>query len=200
MTDTYPVDLQIERPEKSSRMWALFNTFIPIKGLTLLINILMLALFGIGASVVFFISQIAVLFTGKFPPGMHKFMVQVMGWQLQVNAFMYGLRDEFPPFAPSDAPSAVKLTVPYPEASSRGWAIMTMIGIKGLLLVPQAIVLMIYSIGVGFVFFISQFVVLFTGKYPQGWHAFMVKVLRWSTGINAFSYGLTDEYPPFSPS
>jgi hypothetical protein len=197
---TYPVTLQIERPETSSRMWALFNTFIPIKGITLIINIIMLYIFMIGVGVVFFISQLIVLFTGKYPQGMHKFVVQVMGWQMQVGAFMYGLRDEFPPFAPSDAASAVKLTIPYPEKSSRGWAIMTMLGLKSLALFPVIIVLYIFMIGVAVVFFISQLIVLFTGKFPEGMHAFMVKVMRWMVGISAFMYGLTDEYPPFSPS
>lgn len=196
---TYPVTLQIERPETSSRMWALF-TIIPIKYIALILNVIMLYIFMIGVSVVFFLSQLAVLFTGKYPQGWHAFMVKVMGWQMQVSAFMFGLRDDFPPFAPSDAASAVKLTIPYPEKSSRGWAIMTMIGLKSLALFPVIIVLYIFMIGVSVIFFLSQWAVLFTGKYPQGWHAFMVKVMSWTAGVSAFMFGLTDQYPPFSPS
>jgi hypothetical protein len=98
---TYPVNLQIERPETSSRMWALFNTFIPIKGITLIINIIVLYIFMIGVAVVFFVSQLIVLFTGKFPEGMHAFMVKVMRWMVGISAFMYGLTDEYPPFSPS---------------------------------------------------------------------------------------------------
>jgi hypothetical protein len=196
---TYPVTLQIERPESSSRMWALFTIF-PIKAIALILNIIMLYIFMVGVGVVFFLSQLAVLFTGKYPQGWHAFMVKVMGWQMQVSAFMYGLRDDFPPFAPSDAASVVKLTIPYPEKSSRGWAIMTMLGLKSLALFPVIIVLYIFMIGVSVVFFLSQWAVLFTGKYPQGWHAFMVKVMSWMAGISAFMFGLTDQYPPFSPS
>ena len=32
---TYPVDLQVERPEKSKRVWALFTVIIPIKPIML---------------------------------------------------------------------------------------------------------------------------------------------------------------------
>jgi hypothetical protein len=94
---TYPVNLQIERPETSSRMWALFNTFIPIKGITLIINIIVLYIFMIGVAVVFFVSQLIVLFTGKFPEGMHAFMVKLMRWMTGISAFMFGLTDEYPP-------------------------------------------------------------------------------------------------------
>ena len=48
------------------------------------------------------------------------------------------------------------------------------------------------------VFFISQLAVLFTGKYPRGMFDFMVGVMRWTARVNAFSYALTDKYPPFS--
>jgi hypothetical protein len=200
MTETaYPVDVQIERPERSSRMWALF-TIIPIKSIALIVHIIVSGVLNIAVAAIFFISQIAVLFSGKYPQGMHSFMVKVMRWQTQISAFMYGLRDDYPPFAPSDDSATVSLAVPYPERNSRGWAIMTMFGIKALTLIPQMIVLWVMMIALSFVWVISQLIVLFTGKFPAGMHTFMVGVLRWSTRVNAFYYGLCDQYPPFSLS
>jgi len=194
---TYPVDLQIERPENSSRMWALF-TIIPIKFFALIINIIVLYIFMIAVGFIFFISQIIVFFNGKYPPGMHAFMVKVMSWQMQISAFMYGLRDEFPPFAPSEDPSVVTLTIPYPATSSRGWAVMTIFSIKILALIPQFIVLYIMMLAMAVVWYISQFAVLFTGTFPEGMHRFIVGVMRWMVRINAFYFGLCDQYPPFS--
>ena len=95
---TYPVDLQVERPETSKRMWALFTVIIPIKPIMLIINMIVLYVFMIGAMAVFFVSQWAVLFTGKYPEGMHRFVVGVDRWQLRVQCFYLGLRDEYPPF------------------------------------------------------------------------------------------------------
>ena len=200
MTDSsYPVDLQIERPEKSSRGWAAL-TLLGIKSLTLIPQIIVLYIFMIGVGVVFFISQIAVLFTEKYPEGWHAFMVKVMRWQMQVSGFMYGLRDDYPPFAPSEVASSISITIPYPEQSSRGWAIMTMLGIKSLALIPQIIVLYFVMIAMAVVWVIGEFAVLFTGVFPEGMHRFVVGTMRWMMRLNAFMYGLCDQYPPFSMS
>ncbi len=49
------------------------------------------------------------------------------------------------------------------------------------------------------VVFIAQFAILFTGSFPEGMHSFVVGVYRWwDSRINAYVYGLTDSYPPFS--
>ena len=91
----------------------------------------------------------------------------------------------------------VDLQVDYPETSSRGWAIATMFGIRFLALIPHVIVLMFVLIGAAAVFFVSQIVVLFTGKYPRGMFDFLVGTMRWTARVNAFNYALTDKYPPF---
>jgi len=41
-------------------------------------------------------------------------------------------------------------------------------------------------------------VVLFTGKYPKGGHDFVTGYLRLSVRMQAWLFGLTDEYPGFS--
>ncbi len=200
MTATaYPVDLQIERPERSSRIWALF-TIIPLKFTSLWIPMIVLSFVQFAVAFVFIISQFIVLFTGKYPPSWHAFMVRVMRWQTQISVFILGLRDDYPPPAPNDNPSPVTFVVPYPEKSSRGWAIMTILFIKALALIPQIIVLLFVTIAMAAVWFVSQWAVLFTGTFPEGMHRFIVGVLRWNLRVNAFSYGLCDQYPPFSLS
>jgi len=195
--ESYPVEFQVEYPQRSSRLWALFSV-IPLKFVALIIHWLVMIVFSLAMAVVFFISQIIVLFAGRYPEGMHTFMVKVLRWQMQISAFSYGLRDEFPPFAPSKDPSAVTLTMSRPETSSRGWAIMTMLGIKALALLPHSIILGALSLAMVVIWFVSQIAVLFTGRFPQGMHDFIVGVLRWSTRVTAFSLGLCDRYPPFS--
>jgi hypothetical protein len=46
--------------------------------------------------------------------------------------------------------------------------------------------------------FIAWWVVLFTGKYPETWHAFNVGTFRWITRVQLYMGFMTDEYPPFS--
>jgi hypothetical protein len=66
------------------------------------------------------------------------------------------------------------------------------------LLIPHLIVLIFLGLVVFLVIFIAKFAILFTGSFPAGLYAFAVGVTRWSTRINAYNYGLTDRYPPFS--
>ena len=197
---TYPVDLQVERPETSKRVWALFSVIIPIKPIVLIINMIVLYVFMIGAAVVFFISQLVVLFTGKYPEGWHRFMVKVITQSEKLSVWIYGLRDEFPPFAPSDAPYPMTVTIPYPDKSSRGWAIMTMLFIKYFALIPQMIPLALVGYAQGMVWYFSQWVVLFKGRYPAGMHGFVLGAMRWQLRVQAFVLGLRDEYPPFGLS
>ncbi len=195
--NTHPVDLQIERPETSSRMWALFSTIIPIKFITLFVQFIVLYIYQIGVGVLFVLGQFAVLFTGRFPRGWHAFMVRVMYWQARITAFEMGLRDEFPPFSADNERSAVTLVVPYPEKSSRGWAIMTLLYIKYFALIPVIFVMYFRMIGAACVWYVSQWAVLFTGKFPPRMHNYLVRVNRWNMRVSAFMYGLRDEYPPF---
>jgi hypothetical protein len=41
----------------------------------------------------------AVLITGKYPKGMHDFVVGVNRWQMRVNLYWYNLTDKYPPFS-----------------------------------------------------------------------------------------------------
>ena len=111
-----------------------------------------------------------------------------------MSAQSYGL-------SPADA-HPVQMQLPYPQESSRLLAAITipfMIG-KFILLIPAMIVLYVLGIVAFVIFVISQWAVVFTGRYPQGMHQFMVGYLRWGLRAQAYFYGLTDKYPPFSLS
>ena len=54
---TYPVDLQVERPESSKRVWALFTVIISDQADRADHQLIVVAIFMIGAMAVFFISQ-----------------------------------------------------------------------------------------------------------------------------------------------
>jgi hypothetical protein len=77
---------------------------------------------------------------------------------------------------------------------------MTIIPIKMLALLPHMIVLVFVMLAMAMVWFQSQIVVLFTGRFPAGMHGFVVGVMRWTTRINAFTYGLCDQYSPYGLS
>ena len=62
---------------------------------------LFLAVVAIGAAVVVFIAFFSVLFTGRWPEGMRRFVVATQRLGTRVGAYAYLLVDDYPPFAVS---------------------------------------------------------------------------------------------------
>lgn len=96
--DPYPVETSVGHPAQSSRLWALLN-IVFLKPVALLPHVIVLYVLAFAMAVVVFIAQIMILVTGRFPRGMFDFVVGVLRWQTRVYAFLYGLRDEYPPFS-----------------------------------------------------------------------------------------------------
>ena len=69
-----------------------------------------------------------------------------------------------------------------------------------LLAIPHIIFLYFYGLAAGVVVIVAWFVLLFTGRYPQGMYDFVAGSLRYSTRVYGYLWLLTDEYPPFSGS
>ncbi len=66
-------------------------------------HIFILVFLGISVVFVTIIAWFAILFTGKYPAGMHEFVVGVLRWSLRVNAYAFLLiTDEYPPFRLSE--------------------------------------------------------------------------------------------------
>ena len=93
---------------------------------------------------------------------------------------------------------AAVLNITLPEQSSRLLAVLYPLGIKLLLSIPHLIVIAVYGIVAMIVSWIAQWIVLFTGRYPDGLYQFVLGSHRWSWRYQAWYAGLTDGYPPFS--
>jgi len=64
--------------------------------------------------------------------------------------------------------------------------------------IPWQIVMALYGFVASFAIVIAWFALLFTGRFPEGLYNFVGGYVRMSARVNAFSYLLTDEYPPFN--
>jgi hypothetical protein len=101
LTDTYPafegvypVRFDAHYPERVSRWKVIIWKYI-----TALPHQIVLQFLWIGAFFSIVIGWFAILFTGRFPKGLHGFVVGVGRWNLRVQAYMLSLTDEFPPFS-----------------------------------------------------------------------------------------------------
>ena len=63
------------------------------------------------------------------------------------------------------------------------------------ILVPHNILLFFVRIWASIVHFIAWWAILFTQRYPESFFEFNVKLLDWTTRLNASLYNLVDGYP-----
>ena len=140
-----------------------------------------------------------ILFTGKWPVGLHSYAVKTQRYGLRVSARLLNLSDGYPKFGLSGTDDNTDYDIEHKESYSR----LRLIG-RGLfgplLAFPHIFVLAFKVIGVYFVLFISWWAVLFTGKYPKGMHDFAVETLRHQASIGNYLYFLCYNYPSFSNS
>ncbi len=65
------------------------------------------------------------------------------------------------------------------------------------IVLPHTFLLLFVGIASQVLSFIAFWVILFTGSYPESFYEFQVKVMRWSTRVNARMWNLCDGYPAF---
>jgi hypothetical protein len=94
--DDQAVDFQMPYPDAKTEL----NRWLPlVKWFLAIPHYIVLIFLTIGLIVVTIIAWFAILFTGKHPPGLHKFAVGVMRWSSRVTGYALLLvTDKYPPF------------------------------------------------------------------------------------------------------
>ena len=150
------------------------------------------------ARAVFLIYWLVLIFTGKLNSGLYSMMAMYERYNARATGFLVGWSQTYAPFEfttdPSDNNSypAVRLNLPaVPESIPRSAALNVLKAI------PHYILLMIYFIGAAVVAIISWFAVLFTGVWPQGMRAFLVRVSNYQYRIWTYVTMVDNDYPKF---
>jgi hypothetical protein len=107
--------LSIVHQESYSRLELILRTLFG--AFYIILPHFLISLWGIILS---FIAFWVVLFTGRYPESMFEYQVQLLRWQIRVNARMSNLADDYPSFGLTAKDDHVSLEVPYPESISRG--------------------------------------------------------------------------------
>ncbi len=189
--------LSIIHQEKYSRGELLLRSFLGYFYILIPHSFLMLFA-GIGASVLNFLSFWVILFTGEYPENWFNYQTKFISWSLRVNAAFMNLIDGYPAFGLKGEHENVKLEIPYPPGVSRGSLLVRAIFGVIYVAIPHIFLLYFRMIATMFLAFLAWWVVLFTGSYPESWHAFNVGTLRWSTRISLYLGYMIKDYPPFS--
>ena len=158
----------------------------------------LLAFVGIGSGVLNFLAFWVVLFTGEYPQSGFEFQVKYMKWNIRVSSAFMNLIDDYPAFGLSGDHKGVKLEVPYPAGVSRGSLLIRTIFGAIYVGIPHMFCLTFRMIATQFLTFLAWWVVLFTGSYPDSWHAFNVGTMRWSNRVSLYMAFMMKDYPAFS--
>jgi len=89
----YPVTFDIDYPERLNRWLPLVKWLLAFPHYVVLVALYVVAL------VLLVVAFFSILFTTKFPRGMFDFIVGTILWHSRVNAYVFFMRDEYPPFS-----------------------------------------------------------------------------------------------------
>lgn len=183
----HPVAFDVAYPERLSR------GLIFVKWLLAIPQLIVVYLLLLVAELLAVISWFAILFTGRYPKSFFEFSSGVLRWQADVMAYVFLLRDEYPPFSWEPGEYPLLLTIPAAGRQSR-----FRLFIRILAFVPNQIALQFVALGAIFTTFIAWWAILLTGRYPRGLFRFAVGVLRWQERLWCYLFLLRDEFPPYS--
>jgi hypothetical protein len=133
----------------------------------------------------------AILVKGRIPHWLFEFQVSLNRFTTRATGYFLLLTDLYPAF---EGAWPLDYEVAYPNSVSR-WKLVIW---KFITAIPHFVVLVFLGIAVSVVVVIAWFAILFTGRFPEGLHRFVLGVVRWSSRVSAYVISLTDDYPPFS--
>jgi len=161
-------------------------------------HLFLAGIIGIWYAIIEFAKFWVALFTGRFPESMFKFQLGYLNWSQRVSASLSNLVDGYPAFFPKGTSDKVKLEIARPEKVNQGMVLVRVLFGWIYVGIPHGICLIGRIIATSVLMFLAWFAVLFTGRYPERWHAFNVGSYRWVTRIGLYLGYFTDTYPPFS--
>lgn len=144
-------------------------------------------------SILAWVSWWIVVFTGDFPEGIQKLMLQIEVSVSRWYVFQLGMRDGFPELAPTENANEVAL-IPREWEYSRGKALLLalLMPIYGVI---YGIVAILLWIVLGFVSWLQFWVVIFSGQMNDGLYKIMADCINLGFTIRLFLYGLYQKFP-----
>jgi len=194
LSSSYPATFTFDPPDKVANWRPLVNWLLAIPHFVILYGLRILA------EVVGVVSWFVVLFTGALPEGFANVQAMYMRYEIRTYSYVFFMREEYPPFAfamsPTDTGEDGRVRVEFrPQLADRN---RVSVLFRIILILPHLLALAVLGIASAVATLVAFFVVLFTGRWPEGMRAFVLNVYRWSLRVQTYFLLLTDEYPPFA--
>ena len=147
---------------------------------------------------VFCVYWLMLVFTGKLHPGLYGVMAMYERYSARAGGFLLGYSETYPPFdfdnstTDDQAYPPIRLVLPaVPESVQRSAALNLLKAI------PHYVVLLVFFAAAAVVAVIGWFAVLFTGAWPEGMRAFLVRVNNYYLRVWTYITMVDNEYPAF---
>lgn len=196
----YPIDVRVDYGDGSrSRGYAVLGILFFLKALLLIPHLVALWVVSIVTYISAWIGYWVILFTGRQPEGISRLLSGFIRWYTRSAAWLYATTDVYPEFGFDDGAEGAQTTISIGDGErNRALAASGVLLIKPLLALPHLIIIGVLGYAAGVAAWIGFWIILFTGRLPEGLHQFFTGLLRWSARAFGWVGSLTDEYPPFS--
>jgi Domain of unknown function (DUF4389) len=119
----YPATLSVAYPEKLSRGLVLVKWWLLAIPHYLVVGLFVGGLWygthgGGMIAVLVFIAVVALLFTGRYPPGIFDLVLGLNRWALRVTAYAALMTDAYPPFRLDMGPTEPEMAIPAAQAET----------------------------------------------------------------------------------
>jgi hypothetical protein len=197
--DAYPVNVSYDRSASINRLWGIPIIGQLVRWVLLIPHFFVLFLIAIVAALMMLVSWIPVLFLGRFPGWGYRWIGGLMAWWTRVNAYSQLLTSTYPPFSLSGEFYPISVRFDEGVRINRLWGIPLLgILVRGILLIPHFIVLMLIGILVGILAMFMWVPVLILGRQADLMYTIVGGSTRWGFRVMAYLLLMVDRYPPFS--
>jgi hypothetical protein len=198
MQPGYGVRVTFDRDQEINRLWGIPFFGLMVRWIILIPHFLVVMVLGIAGGLSVLVTWIPVLIDGRLPGWAIDLYELTYRWFVRVSAYWFLMAEPYPPFS-SDAPYPVDITVDAPQELNRLWGIPFFgIWVRGLLVIPHAIVLFILTIGISFAMFVTWIPILVNGRLPDIGYDLFEGYLRLSTRMSIWTLLVPIPYPPIS--
>jgi Domain of unknown function (DUF4389) len=206
-----PVRLRVESALQRNRLTVFFRLVLAIP------HVIWLTLWGLGAVVLAIVNWFAVLFTGRTPDGIHRFLTAYVNYAAQLYAYLTVAANRYPGFV---GDPGYELDIEFdPPARQNRWIVAFR-----LVLALPALLLVIVIAGIGFggdfstasdsaesagsqvvgvlgtAAVLTWFYSLFRGRAPEGVVRLSWFAIHYGAQVYAYLFVLTDRYPRSDPT
>ncbi len=189
---SYPAVITVETPPEMDNWRAIGQWILAIP------HLIIVSALESASGALAVVSWFMILFTGSLPEGLANLQIMILRYSTRVQLYAGFLHDQYPPFdfalspyEPGGTPVGIEIV---PELEDRD---RLTVGLRILWAIPALLYVMVIGLVGAVCWFIAIFAVLFTGSWPEGLRAWVMKLTRVSLRFQAYALLLTDQYPPY---